>query len=163
MIELPVLPLSKEGFAHFGEVIETGGARHFTINDGTSERFHDLARIDVADGSGHPLISIFRATPRPVPIEIRLMERHPLGTQAFMPLSAQPFLVVVARARDTVARESLVAFLVPRGTGISYAKNVWHHPVLALNEVSDFLVVDRGGAGDNLEEFHLDDGIIVKP
>ncbi len=161
MVELEVKPLTREAFADFGDVIETDSVDPILINEGTTERFHDLAKVDVLDDGGVPLISIFRATPRPMPIAIKLMERHPLGSQAFMPLSDQPFLVVVAQAGDVIVPANLKAFITNGKQGVSYAKNVWHHPVLALGEVSDFLVVDRGPTSDNLQEFFFVDSDIV--
>ena len=147
--------INPEAFAPFGEVIKTDGARHYAINEGTTERFHDLARIDVADAGGRPLINIFRAQPRPLPIEIDMMERHPLGSQAFVPLDAADFLVVVAPPGDPPTVAQLRAFHVKSGQGVNYAKGVWHHPVLALGRQTDFLVIDRGGAGDNCDEVTL--------
>ena len=155
MAKLSVEPLSRAAFAPFGEVIETAGARHYPINEGTTERFHDLARVDVADEAGRPLINIFRAQPRPLPIEIRMMERHSLGSQAFVPLEAADFLVVVAPAGDPPKAAQLRAFHARGGQGVNYAKGVWHHPVLALVRQTDFLVIDRGGAGNNCDEVTL--------
>lgn len=163
MIELAAAPLTRDAFADFGDVIETHGHEPLIINEGTTQRFHDLAKVDVLDAGGAPLISIFRATPRPLPIAIKLMERHPHGSQAFMPLSDQPFLVVVAGAGDVIEPENLKAFVTNGAQGVSYAKNVWHHPILALGQVSDFLVVDRGPTNDNLQEyFFVDQDVIVQ-
>ena len=156
MAKLPVERLTRATFAPFGQVIETDGAQHYPINEGTTERFHDLARVDVADRDGRPLINIFRAQPRPLPIEIRMMERHPLGSQAFVPLEAADFLVVVAPAGDPPTAAQLRAFHARDGQGVNYAKGVWHHPVLALVRQTDFLVIDRGGAGDNCDEVTLE-------
>lgn len=155
MRNLEVAPLTAAVFAPFGDVIETQGRDHYTINEGTTERYHDLANIDVGEGDGQPLVSIFQATPRPVPITIKMMERHPLGSQAFMPLSVQPYLVVVAGPGDEVDAGTLKAFITNGRQGVNYAKNTWHHPVLALSEVCDFLVIDRGGPGDNLQEYYF--------
>ncbi len=79
--------LTRAAFAPFGEVIELDGARHFPINGGTTERYHDLAKVDVRRTGGRPLINLFRAQPRALPVEIAMMERHPLGSQAFLPLA----------------------------------------------------------------------------
>ncbi|HSG94963.1 MAG TPA: ureidoglycolate lyase, partial [Afifellaceae bacterium] len=92
--EITICPLSKAAFAGFGDVIETKDARQRLVNDGTATRFDDLAAIDVADQGGRPLISIFRGQPFAFPVEIAMMERHPLGSQAFFPLHDRPFLVV---------------------------------------------------------------------
>ncbi|MCC8393981.1 ureidoglycolate lyase [Paraburkholderia sp. MMS20-SJTR3] len=151
---LQVERLTRAAFAPFGEVIELDGARHFPINGGTTERFHDLARVDVTDGGGRTLINLFRAQPRALPVEIALMERHPLGSQAFIPLQAGRYLVVVAPAGEFDPAH-MRAFWTDAWQGVNYAKGVWHHPLLALDRVSDFVVVDRGGEGPNCDELQL--------
>lgn len=153
--KLTVEALTAERFARFGDVIAAEAARHhFPINGGNTERYHDLARVET-DPQGRPLISIFRGQPRALPLAITLLERHPLGSQAFMPLGPQPYLVVVAPAGDAPAPDDLRAFLAQPGQGVNYAAGVWHHPLLALNEISDFLVIDRGGPGNNCDEITL--------
>jgi ureidoglycolate lyase len=149
---LKVEPLSAEAFAPFGNVIEAGQKQPVMINEGTTERYHGLAKIDVSDNGGQPLLNIFRGTPRPQPIEIRMMEKHPLGSQAFMPLFGQDFYVVVAKPSDELNLDDLRCFLAKAGQGVNYAKGVWHHPLLVLDNVNDFLVIDRGGEGNNLIE-----------
>ncbi len=158
MTKLTPQPLTRATFAPFGDVIETAGAEHFTINEGNTERFHDLARVDVESGGGRALINVFRAQPLALPIAIAMMERHPLGSQAFVPLEARPFLVVVAAPETRPDPTDLRAFLAQAGQGVNYAKGVWHHPVLALEVETDFLVVDRGGPGDNVDVVTLEGG-----
>lgn len=143
------LPLTAAAFAPFGDVIETG-ADPVMINNGTTERHHDLAKVDLIGQGAHTLINIFRGQPFTLPVEIRMMERHPLGSQAFMPLSDRPYLVVVALDENGSPGEP-VAFLA-ESRGVNYRANVWHHPLISLEAVSDFLVVDRGGNGVNLVE-----------
>jgi ureidoglycolate lyase len=148
---LAVEPLTIEAFEPFGDVIEPDNAREIRlINGGTTTRFHDLAPVDVAAGGGHPLISIFRGKPFAFPVAITMMERHPLGSQAFMPLSDRPYLIAVAP--DENGRPGTPRLFLGRARGIAYRRDTWHHPLLALEAVSDFLVVDRGGDGVNLEE-----------
>lgn len=149
-------PLTRESFAPFGDVIETDGAHHYPINEGTTERFHDLAAVDVAEGGGRPLINVFRGQPRELPLPIRMMERHPLGSQAFIPLGPNPWLAVVAPAGDPPGPAELRAFLARPGQGVNYHRGIWHHPLIALEGVSDFLVIDRGGDGANCDELSLD-------
>ena len=96
-MRVDVRPLTRNDFADYGDVVETAGAAHYPINEGTAERFHDLARVDVDGGGGRVLINIFVGQKRPRPIAIRMVERHPLGTQCFMPLREQNYLVVVAK------------------------------------------------------------------
>lgn len=145
-------PLTKESFAPFGDVIEVDGTQRIEINDGTTERFHDLAAVDVKSGGGHPLINIFRGQPRPQPIDIRMVERHPLGSQAFIPLREQTWLVVVAPPGEAPDLSQLRAFRAEGHQGVNYHAGVWHHPLLVLKPDHDFLVVDRGGPGDNCDE-----------
>lgn len=149
---LAVELLTAEAFAPFGQVIEASDAvRHFPINGGTTERYHDLAKIDLDPGS-HPVISIFRGQPRQLPHEIAMMERHPRGSQAFIPLNGRPYLVAVATPAEAVAIADIRVFLASGAQGVNYAAGVWHHPLMALEATSDFLVVDRGGPGPNCDE-----------
>lgn len=145
-------PLTRHAFAPFGDVIQIEGAGHYAINNGTTERYHDLAKVDTAGEGGHPLINIFRGQLWVPPVEIAMVERHPLGSQAFMPLGPRPYLVVVAETAGEGSPGALHAFVAAAGQGVNYGRGVWHHPLLALEADSDFLVVDRGGPGDNLEE-----------
>jgi ureidoglycolate lyase len=155
VIVLPVETLDHAAFKPFGEVIAADdAARHYPINEGSTERYHDLAAVDVAEQGGRTLVNIFRAQPRALPFEVRMLERHPLGSQAFVPLSRLPYLVVVAPAGEPNPAQ-LRAFIVRDGSGVNYARGVWHHPLLALQAESDFLVIDRGGRGHNLDEFTL--------
>jgi ureidoglycolate lyase len=143
--------LTRAAFAEFGEVISVEGAKHFPINNGTTERYHDLASIDFAENEGKPLVNIFRGQPRRLPFEVTTMERHPLGSQAFIPLSRNPYLTVVS-PRGDFQPEALRAFLANPGQGVNYGRGIWHHALIALFEVSDFIVIDRGGAGANCDE-----------
>jgi ureidoglycolate lyase len=152
--------LTREAFATFGDVISHEGANPSLVNRGTAERFHDLANIDVADAHGKPLLSLFRARPCQLPFEVTSMQRHPLGSQAFIPLSRHPYLVVVSPPGE-FDESRLIAFFAAPGQGVNYAKGVWHHVLLALDDVSDFIVIDRGGAGSNLEEVNLQRPVII--
>lgn len=145
-------PLTQDAFAKFGDVIELPSANVIPINNGFTDRHHDLANVDVANDGGHALISIFRCQPRPIPLRLDLMERHPLGSQSFYPLQNRPWLVVVADGEDPTDIRNLRAFSATGTQGVNYARNTWHHPLLVLEPDSDFFVVDRGGAGNNLEE-----------
>jgi ureidoglycolate lyase len=151
-------PLRADTFLPFGDVISVAESRHhFVINDGYAQRYHDIARVDVASANGFPIISIFRAQPRQFPLPLRLLERHPLGSQAFFPLGSQPFLVVVAPGDGQPNMKAIRCFIAQPGQGVNYARGVWHHPLIALGAESDFLVVDRAGAecDANCEEYSL--------
>ncbi|WP_413572865.1 ureidoglycolate lyase [Brucella sp. H1_1004] len=153
---LEVEPLTKAGFAPFGDVIETEGAELRLINKGTTERFHDLAHVEAEGTDARVLINIFRGQSFAAPIDITMLERHPFGSQAFVPLHGRSFLIVVAED-DNGKPAKPQAFLARGDQGVNYWRNVWHHPLVSLEEISDFLVVDRGGKEDNLEEYFFPD------
>jgi len=150
-------PLTQEAFAPFGDVIEANLSRnHFTINQGHTERFHDLAQLDM--GEGKTILSLFRSRPMTLTedrhLAIKLLERHPLGTQAFVPTGSHPYLVVVAPKGD-LDEEAIEVFLAQSNQGVNYHQGTWHHFCLALNDVSYFLVADRDGPGHNCDELEL--------
>ncbi len=159
-------PLTSEAFSAFGDVIEANAeAKNFAINDGFTQRYHDLAKVDVTDvdvdnNKGQPLINIFRSTPLVQPITIKMMERHPHGSQAFIPMGQNPYLVVVAPAGEFDIN-SIAVFIAKSNQGVNYHKGTWHHFCLALNSESDFLVVDRGGEGDNCDVLELDGTLVI--
>jgi len=163
MNRLKPVALTSEAFAPFGDVIAIEDASHFPINQGFAERYNDLAQVDVGTEYGEVNVSIVTAEPRPYPIDIRLMERHPLGSQIFYPLQDRDWLVVVAEKLTDIA--SFRAFRATGRQGVNYARNVWHHPLLVVEPTSRFLVVDRKGPGNNLEEVWFDEGveIVVMP
>ena len=152
-------PLAREAFAPYGDVIETSGAQHFAINAGAIERFHDLAKVDIGvEPNGKALISIARCNSVTVlPFRIELVERHPLGSQAFIPLSNARLLVVVAPAGETAAPSQLRAFVSNGKQGVNYHRGVWHMPLIAFEEDQEFIIVDRGGSGENCDEIRFDE------
>ncbi len=158
MILKPV-PLTKEAFAPYGDLIETG-TDPMIINYGNTERHHDLAALDLAEKAGKPLVSIFRSKPLPLPLNLQIMERHPLSSQAFIPMGNEPYLVVVAPAGEFDGGK-LQVFIARPDQGVNYARGTWHHYCLALNDVSDFVVIDRGGEGPNCDEAGLPEPVVV--
>jgi ureidoglycolate lyase len=154
MRELTPEPLIAVAFAPFGSVIEASDeAVKLDINQGHAVRYDRLAEIDAADGGGTAAISLFRAKPL-AELVLRTFERHPLGSQAFMPLSGRPYLVAVAPA-GPFDPAKIRLFRAEPHQGVHYRKGVWHHFLLVLDAESDFLVVDRAGPGDNCEEIEL--------
>lgn len=149
---LTVERLTRDAFAPFGQVIETDGANHYPINAGNCERYHDLARVELAGVHARPLISIIHGRHYTLPLVLKMVERHPLGSQAFYPLSSHPFLVVVALDESGTPAAPRV-FLTGPGQGINIAMNTWHGVLTPLEADADFLCVDRGGDGNNLEEY----------
>tara|TARA_R110002167_G_scaffold107987_15_gene275992 strand:+ start:4021 stop:4545 length:525 start_codon:yes stop_codon:yes gene_type:complete len=158
-VTLTPQPLSREAFAPFGDVIETAGRDHFSINDGYADRFHNLADVDLTEADGKPLLSIFRARPRPRPLQVDMMERHPMSSQAFIPLSDTPFLVLVAPAGEAPSPENLTLFCTNGCQGVNFARGVWHFPLLVEKVDQEFLVVDRGGPEQNCDLHYFADGV----
>ncbi|MCZ6828311.1 MAG: ureidoglycolate lyase [Gammaproteobacteria bacterium] len=164
-MELRPEPLTRAAFAQFGDVIQVSEENQkFSINHGLTECHHNLATPDVNAEGGWPMISIFRSQAVDFPFPIKVMERHPLGSQAFMPLSGNPYLVVVAPAGDFRLTE-LRSFIAQSGQGVNYHRGTWHHYCMALHGCSDFLVVDRGGQGSNCDEFPIADDppVVIAP
>lgn len=149
-------PLTREAFAEFGDVLDTDWPNHFPINGGMAERYHDLARVEAEGPNARVLISIFRGRPYGFPLTLTQVERHPLGSQAFMPLAGRPFLVVVCHDRPDGPGEPH-AFVTAPGQGVSYPRNCWHAALTPIGAQQDFLIVDRGGEGSNLEEHRFDE------
>jgi ureidoglycolate lyase len=157
---LDIEPLTQSAFAPFGDVIEADPATMRFINNGTTERFHALAAAAAAGEGARVIINLFRGQPRAFPYVVGMMERHPFGSQSFSPISGRPFLVVVSEDEDGRPGRPRV-FLARGDQGVNYRRNVWHHPLMSLGAVSDFLVVDRDGPGNNLEEFFFDTPYII--
>lgn len=148
-------PVNRRSFAPFGDIIQASPeAKSFPINQGNTRRFHDLATAQIVGENARAIISIFRGRPFSLPLTLKMMERHPLGSQAFMPLKPTSFLAIVAPDNDGIPRTPK-AFLVGPGQGVNYFINVWHSVLIPLNEETDFLVVDREGAKGSVADENL--------
>ena len=146
-------PLSREAFAPFGDVIDVSHPNRFEINDGFTTRVHDLFEPQVLGEGGRLLVSFFLGRPRT--LEAAMLERHPLGSQAFVPIDQHDWWVVVASTADVAA----VRVFRARGSeGVNYRAGTWHHPLL-VDRPQRFLVIDRGGEGDNLEQAELETSV----
>jgi ureidoglycolate lyase len=154
-------PLTKAAFANFGDVVELDGTIPIQINQGFAQRFNNLANIDVSSEGGKTNISLFTAKPRPQPIVVNLMERHPLGTQLFYPLQDKPWLVLVCGDPDDAATYRV--FSATGQQGVNYHRNVWHFPLLVFDAESRFIVVDRLGPEKNLDEVVLENPLTLSP
>ena len=153
---ITAVPLTRESFAPFGHVIDTDGDSHYPINGGLCERYHALARVQATGPNARVLISLLKAQPYSFPLKLGMVERHPFGSQAFIPLSPRPFLVVVCHDEPNAPGEPHV-FVTRSGQGVNYPRNLWHGVLTPIDEPQDFAVVDRGGDGKNLEEFFFPD------
>jgi ureidoglycolate lyase len=149
---LTIEPLTKAAFTPFGDVIEADPASMRLINGGTTERYHALGKAEALGEGAEVILNIFRGQPRAFPYAVDMMERHPFGSQSFQPLDFRRYLVVVAE--DDGGRPGRPHVYLARGDqGVNYRANIWHHPLMSLDMVSNFLVVDRSGPGHNLEEY----------
>ena len=142
----------------FGDVLETDGISPQPINYGHTHKYGNLAEISIND-DGFPQISIYRSLAIELPFRIRLLERHPLGSQAFYPLHDRPFPVVVAAAGAAPGPGAIRVFLTNGRQGVNLHAGVWHHYQLTLGQDSDYLVVDRGGQGDNYQEHRFSEDV----
>lgn len=150
-LPLRIEPLTREAFAPFGDVIETAGATSFAINAGTTTRYHDLAQVELAGESPRTLVSLFEGKAWHAPIAIGMLERHPLGSQAFYPVDGGRMLIIVAPPGE-LDESQIRAFISAPDQGVNYARGTWHHPLLCLQHPGRFIVVDRGGDGHNCDE-----------
>ena len=151
--EIKIEPIDRESFEEFGDIIEAAG-EPIAINRGRCLRYSDLAELSFAN-SGRAGISIFKSRPIELPFELNFVERHPLGSQAFIPMSEHGFLAIVAPALRDGTPGRPRAFRTNPGQGINYRRNVWHGVLAPLREPGDFAVVDRMGQGVNVEEFEF--------
>ncbi|MGB8622294.1 MAG: ureidoglycolate lyase [Paracoccaceae bacterium] len=143
-------PLDAGAFAPFGDVLKCAGAPDRIINQGLCGRYHDRARLDFGPG-GRAGISLFKAEPRALPLTLDMVERHPDGSQAFIPMSMDPFLVIVAPDADGRPGTPL-AFRTAPGQAINLHRGVWHGVLTPLHAPGLFAVVDRIGDTENLQE-----------
>ena len=152
------IKITKENFSDFGDLISSENIKPIDINAGYAKRFDDLANINTLKGDGKTIVSIFSALKRNFPMKIDMMEKHPLGSQAFMPMIETAFLAFVAPPGDLPEINKIKSFIVPPKKGINYKPGVWHFPLIATEDTS-FLVIDRKGSGDNLiiHNFDKDD------
>ena len=156
--QIAIEPISQTAFAPFGQIIDIDGSPDKIINMGLCGRYHDRGQFDIIDGSLG--LSLFDATPRDLPYELTLVERHPLGSQCFIPMSQAPFLVIVAPdENNTPGRPQ--AFMTEPGQAINFHRNTWHGVLTPLQAPGLFAVLDRIGSGPNLEEFFFDTPYVV--
>ncbi|MDA9083871.1 ureidoglycolate lyase [Candidatus Pelagibacter sp.] len=141
--------ITKENFSKFGDVITTDNIKPLEINEGYAKRFDGIANLNTSKDNGETTICIFSALKRSFPMKIDMMEKHPLGSQAFVPMKETTFLVFVAPKGGKLNLSEAEAFIVPPGIGVNYNPGTWHFPLIATEDMN-FLVVDRKGSGDNL-------------
>ena len=141
--------VSKKNFKTFGQIIDTSKKKYFKINNGFAKRYDNLGKIDTSMKKGSTIVSIFSARKRSFPMKIDMMEKHPLGSQAFVPMSETNFLVFVAPKGKKPNIKKIESFIVPKQNGINYKPGIWHFPLISTKNMN-FLVIDRKGIGNNL-------------
>ena len=147
--------ITKDNFSQFGDVISTKDIKPIEINNGYAKRYDEIANLNTSKDNGETTISIFSALKRNFPMKIDMMEKHPLGSQAFIPMKETTFLAFVAPNGDKPDLNKIEAFIIPPGIGINYKPGTWHFPLISTEDMN-FLVVDRKGPGDNLVIKNLD-------
>ena len=141
--------ITKKNFSKFGQLIDTSKKNPININDGYAKRFDNLIKLDISKKKGKAIVSIFKAKKRRFPMEIDMMEKHPLGSQAFIPMKETTFLCFVAPPGEFPEINKIQSFIIPPQTGINYKPGIWHFPLIST-ENTNFLVIDRKGKGENL-------------
>ena len=141
--------ITKENFKKFGDMITTANIKPLEINNGYAKRFDNLANINTSKDQGKTIVSIFSALKRNFPMKIDMMEKHPLGSQAFIPMKETTFLAFVAPQNNKLEIEKIESFIIPPGIGINYKVGTWHFPLISTENMN-FLIVDRQGPGNNL-------------
>ena len=141
--------ITRKNFQKFGDLISVKKKKSININDGYAKRFDNLCRINTSSKKGKTIMSIFSAKKRKFPMNIKMMEKHPLGSQAFVPMNETTFLVFVAPKGKRPNTKKIESFIVPKQTGINYKPGIWHFPLISTKNMN-FLVIDRKGKGNNL-------------
>jgi|TARA_B100000809_G_scaffold19697_1_gene17308 ureidoglycolate lyase len=141
--------ISRSNFSSYGDLISTDDIDPMNINEGYAKRFDNLANLDTSKDSGKTIVSIFSALKRTFPMKIHMMEKHPLGTQAFIPMKETTFLAFVAPSGESPEIDKIQSFVIPPKRGINYKPGIWHFPLISTENIN-FLVIDRKGSGDNL-------------
>ena len=141
--------ITNKNFKKFGEVISTKKIKPININNGYAKRFDNLCKINTSLKKGNTIMSIFSTRKRKFPMNIKMMEKHPLGSQAFIPMKETKFLVFVAPKGKKPNVKKMESFIIPKQTGINYKPGIWHFPLISTKNMN-FLVIDRKGIGNNL-------------
>ena len=143
------IKITRKNFTEFGDLISSEGINPIDINAGYAKRFDNLANIDTSKDGGKTIISIFSALKRTFPMKIDMMEKHPLGSQAFIPMKETTFLSFVAPSGKSPNINKIQSFIIPPKTGINYKPGIWHFPLISTED-TNFLVIDRKGNDENL-------------
>ena len=156
------IKITRENFSEYGDLISSDDIKPMNINEGYAKRFDNLANINTSKNDGKTVISIFLSLKRIFPMEINMMEKHPLSSQAFIPMMETTFLSLVAPAGEIPQISKIQSFIIPPKMGINYKPGTWHFPLISTVD-TNFLVIDRKGSGENLIIHNFDkEKIILK-
>ena len=154
------IKISRSNFSAYGDLISTDGINPMDINSGYAKRFNNLANVDTSNDGGKTIVSIFSSLKRTFPMKIDMMEKHPLGSQAFIPMKETTFLSFVAPLGESPEINKIQSFIIPPKTGINYKPGVWHFPLISTED-TNFLVIDRKGNSENLVVHKFDKEKVV--
>jgi len=143
------IKINRSNFATYGDLISTSDVNSININAGYAKRFDNLANLNTSKDGGQTIVSIFSALKRAFPMTVDMMEKHPLGTQAFIPMKDTIFLAFVAPPGNSPDINKIQSFIIPPRTGINYKPGIWHFPLISTED-TNFIVIDRKGKGENL-------------
>ena len=154
------IKINRKNFAMYGDLISSDDIKPIDINAGYAKRFDNLAKINTVEDEGKTILSIFSALKRTFPMKIDMMEKHPLGSQAFIPMKETTFLCFVAPPGESPNINKIQSFIIPPKNGINYKPGVWHFPLISTED-TNFLVIDRKGKGENLITYKFEKEKIV--
>ena len=154
------IEITRKNFFAYGDLISSNNIKPLNINAGYAKRFDNLANINTSSDQGKTIVSIFSALKRTFPMKIEMMEKHPLGSQAFIPMKETTFIAFVAPPNDKPEISKIESFIISPGMGINYKPGIWHFPLISTENMN-FLVVDRKGAGDNLIIHNLEEEKVI--
>ncbi len=158
---IPIEPIGAFDLEGLCDIVEIGGHAGKTINEGRCWRYSDLAKLDFG-ASGRCGISLFKAELRTLPLRLDLMERHPFGSQAFVPMDRASLLVVVS-ADDGGRPGQPKAFVAGPDQAVNIHRNVWHGVLTPLSGSGLFAVFDWIGEDPNLEIHTFDQPFEIRP
>ena len=148
-IKIKPKKINKKNFRKFGQIIDASKKKYFKINNGYAKRYDNLGKIDTSTKKGKTIVSIFSARRRMFPMKIDMMEKHPLGSQAFIPMKETSFLIFVAPKGNGPNLKKIESFRIPKQAGVNLNPGIWHFPLISTKDIK-FLVIDRKGKGKNL-------------
>ena len=159
MNTIKIEKLTNKTFTPFGDVIETKSRDYELINNNSCRKFSRLSTVKIRNND--PIaFSIFESEGKKLPIHLNFLERHPLASQAFMPLQHKQFLITVAEEYNHKPA-NLRAFMTDGMQGININPNIWHGVLCPVPEGGKFLVVDRLETGDNLQIHKFKEPFII--